>query len=107
VAREDALTLVRAYVAARNTGHAAGLRRVWPAATDAEIRRITSDFSSPLTLVDCDVSAAAPARMQAACQFTQSGSTSFAQGAALTVRRRLVFGMERQARGWVIATVAE
>ena len=106
LARDDALTLVRAYVAARNTAHAAGLRRVWPTVTDAEVRRMTGEFSAPLTLTGCDVDAATGARMRANCQFTQPGTTGFSQGTSLNIRRQLVFEMERQGRGWVIVTVA-
>lgn len=105
IARDDALALVRAYVAARNTAHAAGLRRVWPTVTDAEVRRMTGEFSAPLTLTGCDVAAVNGARMRATCQFTQPGTTGFSAGTTLNIRRQLAFDMERQGRGWVIVTV--
>jgi hypothetical protein len=105
VARDDALALVRAYVAARNTAHAAGLRRVWPSVTDAEVRRMTGEFSAPLTLTGCDVDATGGARMRATCQFTQPGTTGFSAGTTLNIRRQLAFDMERQGRGWVIVAV--
>jgi hypothetical protein len=105
IARDDALALVRAYVAARNTAHAAGLRRVWPSVSNAEVRRMTGEFAAPLTLTGCDVAAVNGARMRATCQFTQPGTTGFSAGTALNIRRQLAFDMERQGRGWVIVTV--
>ena len=104
VAPDEALAIVRAYVAARNTAHAAGMRRVWPTVTDTELRRITSEFSAPLTLTGCEVEGAG-ATMRAACGFTQPGTTGFSQGTPLTVRRHLVFDLARQGRGWVITAV--
>ena len=45
------------YVAARNTAHASGIRRVWPGVDDNHLRRVTSSFSAPLTLAGCDIEA--------------------------------------------------
>jgi serine/threonine-protein kinase len=104
VPRDEGLVLVRAYVAARNTAHAAGIRRVWPTVSDNALRRMTGEFSAPLTLTDCDVDALGASRMRATCRFTQPGSTA-SGGTALSVRRQLVFDIERQGRGWVIADV--
>src|SRR5690606_20986919 len=89
--RDEALSLVRAFVAARNTEHAAGLRRVWPGADDADIRRMTSGSSAPLTLSGCEVVSEAGGRLRADCQLTQPGTTGFSEGTPLTIRRRLVF----------------
>ncbi len=103
--RDEALSLVRAYVAARNTAHAAGIRRVWPTVTDAALRRMTGEFSAPLTLTDCDVDAIGAGRARATCRFTQPAATAFSGGTALTLRRQLVFDIARQGRSWVIANV--
>jgi hypothetical protein len=105
VPRDEALSLVRAYVAARNTAHAAGIRRVWPTVTDVALRRMTGEFSAPLTLTDCDVDAMGAGRARATCRFTQPGSTGFSGGTPLTLRRQLGFDIARQGRGWVIANV--
>lgn len=105
VPRDEALVLVRAYVAARNTAHAAGIRRVWPTVSDTALRRMTGEFSAPLTLTDCDVDTLGAGRARATCRFTQPGSTGFSGGTALSVRRQLVFDVARQGRGWVIANV--
>ena len=106
--REDALALVRGYVAARNTSHAGGIRRVWPSVDDVHLRRVTSSFSAPLTLVRCSVEARGPDRAVAACQLTQPGTTGvYAQGQSLTIRRTLMFEFERQGRNWVIAGLRE
>jgi hypothetical protein len=103
--RDEAMTLVLAYMEARNTSQADALRRVWPSVSDAEVRRITGEFSAPLTLVGCQVGTVTSGQMQVTCQFTQPGSTAFSQGIPLSIRRQLVFDMERQPRGWVIARV--
>jgi hypothetical protein len=103
--RDEAMTLVLAYMEARNTSQADALRRVWPSVSDAEVRRITGEFSAPLTLVGCQMGAVTSGQMQVTCQFTQPGTTAFSQGIPLSIRRQLVFDMERQPRGWVIARV--
>ncbi|BCS31105.1 hypothetical protein TBR22_A03050 [Luteitalea sp. TBR-22] len=104
----EGLSLVRAYVAARNTGHAAGIRRVWPSVDEVHLRRITSAFSAPLTLGDCDVDARDAQHAVATCRLTQAGTTgAYAQGQALTIRRTFVFDLQRDGRGWVIAGLRE
>jgi serine/threonine protein kinase len=106
--REDALALVRGYVAARNTSHAGGIRRVWPSVDEVHLRRVTSSFSAPLTLVGCNVEARGRDRAIAVCQLTQPGTTGvFAQGQSLSIRRTFTFDLERQGRGWVIGTLRE
>jgi hypothetical protein len=104
--RDEAMTLVLAYMEARNTSQADALRRVWPSVSDAEVRRMTGEFSAPLTLVGCQVGTVTSGQMQVTCQFTQPGTTAFSQGIPLSIRRQLVFDMERQPRGWVITRVA-
>jgi hypothetical protein len=106
--REEALELVRGYVAARNTSHASGIRRVWPGVDDVHIRRVTSAFSAPLTLSACDVDATDAARAIATCQLTQPGTTgAYASGQPLTIRRTFVFDLARQGRNWVIVGLRE
>lgn len=105
-ARDEAVRLVRAYVAARNSASADGLRRVWPTVNEVELRRMTGDYAAPLTLTHCDVDPASGGRLRAHCRFTQPGSTDFSQGTSLNIRRQLVFDLERQANGgWIIAKV--
>jgi len=106
--REEAISLVRAYIAARNTSHAGGIRRVWPTVDDVHLRRVTSSFSSPLTLSNCQVEAEGRQRAVATCQLTQQGTTGvYAQGQAVTIRRSFTFDLERQGRGWVITGLRE
>lgn len=104
--RDAALAVVRAFVAARNSEHAAGMRRVWPGASDADLRRMTSGSSGPLTLSDCDVAGEGEGRLRADCLFTQPGTTGFSAGTPLTIRRRLEFTMQRQGGEWVITDVS-
>jgi hypothetical protein len=105
----EGLSLVRAYVAARNTAHAAGIRRVWPTVDEVHLRRITSAFSAPLTLGDCDVEARDAQHAVATCRLTQAGTTgAYANGSqALSIRRTFVFDLQRDGRGWVIAGLRE
>ena len=106
--REEALALVRGYVAARNTSHASGIRRVWPDVDDVHIRRVTSAFSAPLTLASCDVSVVDRAKAAATCHLTQPGTTgAYAAGHALTIRRTFVFDLARQGRNWFIVGLRE
>ena len=108
VPREEALALVRGYVAARNTSHASGIRRVWPTVDDVHLRRITSAFSAPLTLSTCDVEARDATHAVATCSLTQPGTTGpYASGQAITIRRSFVFDLERQGRSWVIVALRE
>jgi serine/threonine protein kinase len=105
---DEGLSLVRAYVAARNTAHASGIRRVWPGVDDTHLRRVTSSFSAPLTLSRCEVTASDAAHATATCQLTQPGTTgAYAPGQALTIRRTFVFDLVRQGRTWVIAGLRE
>ena len=102
------MALVRAYVAARNTAHASGIRRVWPGVDDNHLRRITSAFSAPLTLAGCDIEARDAAHATATCRLTQPGTTgTYAAGQGLTIRRTFVFDLLRQGRAWVIAGLRE
>ncbi len=41
---DEGVALVRAYVAARNTAHVSGIRRVWPSVDENHLRRVTSSF---------------------------------------------------------------
>ncbi len=105
---DDGLALVRAYVAARNTAHASGVRRVWPDVDDNHLRRITSAFSAPLTLVGCDIAAQDAAHATATCRLTQQGTTgAYASAQGLTIRRTFVFDLARQGRAWVIVGLRE
>lgn len=105
---DEGLALVRAYVAARNTAHASGIRRVWPGVDDTHLRRVTSSFSAPLTISRCDVAASDGAHATATCLLTQPGTTgAYAQGQGLTIRRTFVFDLVRQGRTWVIAGLRE
>lgn len=105
---QEGLALVRAYVAARNTAHASGIRRVWPGVDDNHLRRVTSSFSAPLTLSRCVVAARDASNATATCQLTQPGTTgAYAQGQGLTIRRTFVFDLVRQGRAWVIAGLTE
>lgn len=105
---EEGIALVRAYVAARNTAHASGIRRVWPGVDDNHLRRVTSSFSAPLTLSRCVVAARDASHATATCQLTQPGTTgAYAQGHGLTIRRTFVFDLVRQGRVWVIAGLTE
>lgn len=106
--REEALGLVRGYVAARNTAHASGIRRVWPTVDDTHIRRVTSSFSAPLTLSTCEVEARTATTAVATCYLTQPGTTgAYANGQALTIRRTLVFDLVRLGNNWSIAGLRE
>ncbi len=105
---DDGLALVRAYVAARNTAHASGIRRVWPDVDDNHLRRITSAFSAPLTLTGCDIAAQDAAHATATCRLTQPGTTgAYAAAQGLTIRRTFVFDLARQGRAWVIVGLRE
>jgi len=105
---DDGLALVRAYVAARNTAHASGIRRVWPDVDDNHLRRITSAFSAPLTLAGCDIAAQDAAHATATCRLTQPGTTgAYASAQGLTIRRTFVFDLARQGRVWVIVGLRE
>ncbi len=104
----EGLALVRAYVAARNTAHASGIRRVWPGVDDNHLRRVTTAFSAPLSLADCQVEPRDGARAIATCRLTQPGSTDgYAPGQSLTIRRTFVFDLVRGGGGWVIAGLRE
>ena len=104
----EALALVRAYVAARNTAHASGIRRVWPDVDDNHLRRVTSAFSAPLTLSTCSVEARDGAHATATCRLTQPGTTGpYAAGQGVTIRRTFVFDLLRDGRTWVIAGLRE
>ncbi len=106
--QDEGTALVRAYVAARNTAHASGIRRVWPDVDDNHLRRITSAFSAPLTLGGCDIEARDATHATATCRLTQAGTTgTYASGQALTIRRTFVFDLVRQGRAWVIAGMRE
>lgn len=105
---DEGIALVRAYVAARNTAHASGIRRVWPGVDDNHLRRITSAFSAPLTLGGCEIEARDAAHASATCRLTQPGTTgTYAAGQDLTIRRTFVFDLLRQGRTWVIAGLRE
>jgi serine/threonine protein kinase len=105
---DEGLGLVRGYVAARNTAHASGIRRVWPGVDDNHLKRVTSSFSAPLTLTGCEITSRDASHAVAACQLTQPGTTgAYAPGQGLTIRRTFVFDLVRQGRGWVIAAVRE
>lgn len=104
----EGIALVRAYVAARNTAHASGIRRVWPGVDDNHLRRVTTSFSAPLSLADCQVESSDGARATATCRLTQPGTTDgYAPGQGLTIRRTFVFELAREGRGWVIAGLRE
>jgi hypothetical protein len=104
----EALALVRAYVAARNTAHASGIRRVWPSVDDNHLRRVTSAFSAPLTLSACSVEASDGVHATATCRLTQPGTTGpYASGQGVTIRRTFVFDLLRDGRTWVIAGLRE
>jgi hypothetical protein len=106
--QDEGLALVRAYVAARNTAHASGIRRVWPGVDDNHLRRITSAFSAPLTLGGCQVEARDAAHAVATCRLTQPGSSgTFVPGQELTIRRTFVFDLVRQGQTWIIDGMRE